>query len=231
MKLQQQINTKGYAIFPIENMKLFEKLRNSVTCKIFNKREKNINILRRKMAKMSNIDINKSMINLLSFSEGSELMINSCQNIVKELCGKELFIQRRANTIFNLPGKEQRRQWPHYEMMSGISPFTYVIWAPFHDLDDNGGVYYFDKKESYKIMKKEYLKGIVNGPYILKMKNKKKPMKLKFGEAIVFDPFILHGNIAFESEFARIACSIRFQSAKKPLMQRNTDFLKYFKIN
>ncbi len=231
MKLHEKLNSKGYAIFSIENMKVFKKLRDSVTHKIFNKAEKNINHLRKKMAKMSNIEINRSMINLLSFSEGSEMMINSCQNIVEELCGKELFIQRRANTIFNLPGKDQRRQWPHYEMMSGISPFTYVLWAPFHDLDDDGGVYYFDKKKSYAIMKKEYSKGIVNGPDILKMSHNEKPIKLNFGEAIVFNPFILHGNTAFESEFARIACSIRFQSTKKPLMQRNSDFLKYYKIN
>ena len=80
-------------------------------------------------------------------------------------------------------------------------------------------------------MKKEYSKGIVNGPDILKMSHNEKPIKLNFGEAIVFNPFILHGNTAFESEFARIACSIRFQSTKKPLMQRNSDFLKYYKIN
>ena len=72
---------------------------------------------------------------------------------------KKLLIQRRANTIFNLPGEEQRRQWPHYELMSGISPFTFVLWAPFHDLDDDGGVYYVPQKKSFETIKLEHSKG------------------------------------------------------------------------
>lgn len=226
-------NGCGYAVMPIENMSVFNQLRDTFLDKmgISDGTEKNIDILRKKTAKMTNSEINKSMINLLSFNDASEIMIKSCKGIVEKLCGKELFIQRRANTIFNLPGKDQRRQWPHYEMMSGISPFMYVIWAPFHDLDDNGGVYYIKQKQSLEIMKKEHSSGLVNGPTILNMMDDQKPTKLKFGEVIIFNPFILHGNITFDSEFARVACSVRFQSSKKPLLQKNSDFLKYYKLN
>ena len=42
---------------------------------------------------------------------------------------------------------------------------------------------------------------------------------------------ITDGNINFDSGFARIACSVRFQSSKKPLLQKNSDFLKYYKLN
>ena len=55
-----------------------------------------MNILRKKISKMSNSEINKSMVNLLSFTEASEMMIKSCEDIVEELSGKEVFIQRRA---------------------------------------------------------------------------------------------------------------------------------------
>ena len=64
------------------------------------------------------------------------------------LCGKNLFIQRRAHTTINLPGKGQAKQWAHYELMSGISPYSFVMWAPLHDLEDEGGVYYIDQKSS-----------------------------------------------------------------------------------
>ena len=76
------------------------------------------------------------MIGLIKFTNLSEMIINSCPKLVESLCGKELFIQRRATGIMNVPGKGQARQWPHYELMSGISPFTYVIWTPLHDLED-----------------------------------------------------------------------------------------------
>ena len=39
-----------------------------------------------------------------------------------------------------------------------------------------------------------------------------KPTKLKFGEAIIFNPFVLHGNVSFESNFARVACNVDFKA-------------------
>ena len=76
------------------------------------------NVVRKAMAKMSKAEINRSMINLLTFTDLSEMMINSCPSLVESLCGKELFIQRRATGIMNVPGKGQARQWPHYEPVS-----------------------------------------------------------------------------------------------------------------
>jgi sporadic carbohydrate cluster 2OG-Fe(II) oxygenase len=228
----QIINGPGYAIAPIDDLKCFEKLRKVITQKLqSNKSKMDIEKLRIKMMTMSKSEINNVMVGLLSFNQASEIMLKSCRNIVKKLSGEEVFLQRRANIIFNLPGKEQRRQWPHYELMSGVSPFTYIIWAPFHDLDDDGGVFYIDQTKSFKTIKKEHKQGLVNGPLILKNNYNEKPAKLKYGEVIIFNPFILHGNINFISNKARIACSVRFQSIKKPLMQRNTDYYKYLKIN
>ncbi len=114
--------------------------------------------------------------------------------------------------------------------MSGISPFTYVIWAPLHDLEDKSGVYYINQKESLKIMKKEQIAGLVNGPTVLSMMQNQKPIPLKFGQAIIFNPFIIHGNVTFNSKFARIASGVRFQSYNKPLLQKNSDYLKYYQL-
>lgn len=225
-------NGPGYSIENIQNMEVFENLRKTFIKKMgFDNNKDTINNIRQKMAKLSKVEINKAMVNLLSFNEASEKMIQSCSNIVSELSGNEIIIQRRANTIFNVPGKDERRQWPHYELMSGISPFTFVIWAPFHDLDDDGGVYYVKQDESFDIIKKEEAQGLVNGPEILNMMNDQKPLKLKYGQVVVFNPFILHGNVEFNSSMARIACSVRFQNKNEPLMQKNSDFFKLYKIN
>lgn len=229
---EKLINGPGYAVVNIPNMKKFDQLREKFIEKIGLKtKSENVNDIRKDLALMSNAEINKAMVGLLSFNEASEIMIDACDDIVKELSGSEILIQRRANTIFNLPGKNQRRQWPHYELMSGISPYTYVLWAPFHDLNDDGGVYYIKQDQSLEIIKKEHGEGLVNGPTILNMMHDQKPAKLKYGEVIVFNPFILHGNVGFESELARVACSVRFQSKHKPLMQKNSDFLKLYQIN
>ena len=224
------IKNPGYLICEIPDLKKFTKLKNIFLKKLGLKKSLGILELRQKLALMSNKEINKLMVNLLSFNEASEMMIESCNDIVAELSGKELLIQRRANTIFNLPGEDQRRQWPHYELMSGISPYTFVMWAPFHDLDDDGGVYYVPLDKSYEIIKKEHSLGLVNGPTILDKMNTYKPTKLKFGEVIVFNPFVLHGNVDFDSDLARVACSVRFQSRHKPIMQKDSDFFKLYNL-
>ena len=225
------INGKGYAIVKIPNLQKFEDLRNAFVRKMSLSEQHGIEELRKKLTSMKKHEINKVMLGLLSFKEASEIMIDSCSDIVNELCGNQLLIQRRANTIFNLPGEDQRRQWPHYELMSGISPFTFVLWAPFHNLDDDGGVYYVPQDNSFETIKLEHSQGLVNGPTILNKINNYKPAKLKFGEVIVFNPFILHGNVDFKSNVARIACSVRFQSRNKPIMQKNTDFFKLYDLN
>ena len=52
----------------------------------------------------------RHLLNLLTFNNLSEMIINSCPSLVKSLCGNELFIQRRAHTIINVPGKGQQKQ-------------------------------------------------------------------------------------------------------------------------
>ena len=222
----------GYAVVPVENMEMFTKLRDSFVerINISNGSEKSIDSVRKAMAKMTKAEINRSMIDILKFTNLSEMIINSFPKLVESLCGKELFIQRRATIITNVPGEGQAKQWPHYELMSGISPFTYVIWAPLHDLEDQSGAYYINQKKSLEVMKKEQATGLVNGPTVLNMMQNQKPTPLKFGQAIIFNPFVLHGNVTFNSKFARIAYSVRFQSNNKPLLQKNSDYLKYYRL-
>ena len=234
MNINKEINEGlGYAICSVEKPELFEKLRDSFvdSIKIKSSSKKNINTVRKEIAKMSKAEINRSMIDFLSFNKNlSEMMVNSFPKLIEKLCGKELFIQRRAHTTINAPGDDQAKQVAHYEMISGISPFTYILWVPLHDLHDDGGAYHIDLKTSLEIMRKEEANGLVSGPDVLNFMNSKKPPRLKFGQAIIFNPFVIHGNIPFNSEFARIACNVRFQSFNKPLLQKNTDYLRYYKL-
>ncbi len=230
---KELISGKGYAIVPVENLNLFKKLRDNFVSKINvpNNSKNNIDELRKLLANMDKAQINRSMIEILKFTELSEMMVNSFPKLIKNLCGQDLFIQRRATVIMNVPGKGQAKQWPHYELMSGISPFTYIIWAPLHDTEEMSGAFYIEREKSFKIMKKEENSGLVNGPIALSMMKDQKPISLKFGEGIIFNPFVLHGNVSFESKLARIATTVRFQSSKKPLLQKNTEYLKFYKLN
>ena len=83
---EELIHGSGYAVCPIENMQLFKKLRDSFVEKmnISTESKKNINVVRKAMAKMSKAEINRSMINLLTFTNLSGMMINSCTTLDKK---------------------------------------------------------------------------------------------------------------------------------------------------
>ena len=203
MDKYEELKKKGYAVCEVEDVNVFKKLTDSFVANIdipgINK--KNITEVRKSLAKMSKAEINKSMINFLTFNKNlSEMMINSFPNLIENLCGKELFIQRRAHTTINAPGDDQPKQVAHYEMISGISPFAYILWAPLHDLEDDGGAYHIELKQSIDLMKKEEAEGLVSGPEVLNFMGNKKPPRLKFGQGIIFNPFVIHGNIPFNSE-------------------------------
>ena len=229
-RISNEVNHgSGSAVLPMKDVGLFGEFRSEFLKRAADGCE--IDTLRQKMKGMSNADINKLMIQLLGFADASETVIRSCPDIVSALSGTELFVQRRANIIMNFPGDDQRHQWPHYELMSGVSPFTYVLWAPLHDLDDDGGMFYLDDSESHEIMQHEFKSGLVNSPKMFEMVGDRKPLKIKYGEVVVFNPFVLHGNSYFKSELSRIAVSVRFQSLYKPIMQKNSDYFKVLRLD
>ena len=53
--------------------------------------------------------------------------------------------------------------------------------------------------------------------------------KIKFGEALIFNPFVYHGSI-YHKEYARISVDARFQSLNKPLLQKYNDFFKTIEL-
>ena len=99
MKTLANLKKNGYALCEVENMVLFSNLRNSFVKNtiLHGTKDKNIFEARKALAKMSKSEINKATINFITSNKGlSEMMINSFPTLIEELCGKELFIQRRA---------------------------------------------------------------------------------------------------------------------------------------
>ena len=89
MNIHNELNHgKGYAVFPIEDMENFKKLRETLIKKINISKiyEENIDYVRKEIAKMSKAEINRSMIQLLKSSNLSEMIINCCPKLIESLC-------------------------------------------------------------------------------------------------------------------------------------------------
>lgn len=231
---EELVHGRGYAIIDVSKPLLFSELVDYFIHHVSSMSPcDDIDQVRSTICQFSNHQVNELMVKLLSFPNASDLVAKSFKESITSVCGPNLFLQRRANIIMNLPGDAQRHQWPHYEIMSGISPYTFVLWAPFHDIDDEGGVYYCDNEFSFTTLMEEERLGLMNSPYMFEKIESASPppLALRCGQAVLFNPFVIHGNKKFDGLKARIAVSIRFQSWDYPLMQRGSDFFKPFQFD
>ena len=231
---EELVNGKGYVIVDVCQPRLFSELVDYFVNHVSSMSPcDDIDQVRSTICQFSNQQVNELMVKLLSFPKASDLVAKSFKDSITSVCGDRLFLQRRANIIMNLPGDAQRHQWPHYEIMSGVSPYTFILWAPFHDIDDDGGVYYCDNEFSFTTLMEEERLGLMNSPYMFEKveSSSPAPLVLRYGQAVLFNPFVIHGNKEFDGLKARIAVSIRFQNRDYPLMQRGSDFFKPFQFD
>lgn len=180
-------------------------------------------------------------IKLQPYIGASELLAQAFPSAVRNLSGKEIFLQRRAHMTLNLPaqpgGRKSDRYLPslaHFDSMSGISPYTLSLWMPLHDLDDDTGVWIIDQEASMEILNAERKEGRVLGGDVLAMTapgmEKRVFARMKYGQAVVFNPFCLHGSIPNETKRARICFNTRFQSRALPLHLRTSDYFTRFDV-
>lgn len=223
----------GYIVTQVDDIAAFSKIADGLIARAnetLDKTVSDLEELRDISTTLDNKTVNKLMVRLLNFPSAARLMLDAHRATIRTLCEGAVFLQRRANIIFNIPGEGKRHQWPHYEIMSGISPFNFVLWAPLHDLDDAGGMFYLGNQESKSYLDAEIDRGLVNSPWMFERVSHHLPIKMKFGEVLIFNPFIIHGNSQFQSNRARIACSVRIQPSNLPLMQRTLDFYEYTEV-
>ena len=63
---------------------------------ILSNKTQTIDKLRESFSKMSKAELNQSMINLLSFTELSEMMVESCAGVIKNVCGA-IFCSKKSS--------------------------------------------------------------------------------------------------------------------------------------
>ena len=84
---EELVNGPVYAVCSIENMQLLKESRDSLIGKVDVSAgsEKNMDTVRKAIAKMSKAEINKVMVGMLTFTNISEMIINSCPNFTAEI--------------------------------------------------------------------------------------------------------------------------------------------------
>ncbi len=220
--IEKEISKKfiqnGYYIFDIEKKKILKDIHLLVT-KFLQKKVKKKIKLERLHSFVEPLELNKIRMELYSFLNSKKNFVKNYYELGEEIlniiCGDELVMQRKINLSIQLSLDDSSLLPLHSDVWSGCSPYEVVLWIPLVNCSKTNSMYILPKdynEEIYKNFKKyNSVKNIENT--ILK---KAKFLNIKFGQGLIFQHQLLHGNVINKETTTRISFNCRFKSLFSP---------------
>ncbi len=232
-KIEDDILKKGYFKSKVDStrQKFLENISNKLfinTTNLF--KEKNIKFTKSNVDKdffdnfheyISLEGLNKFRVKLLNdLNSNDEIKINLynlCKPYMDEIVGNEVAIQRRVNLSIQLPNDDSSLLPVHADTWSGDSPFEAVLWLPLVDCYDTKSMYILNPKDSIKLAKEFVeLENLTAEDIFDKIKNKVEWINIKFGEFMIFNQSLPHGNVVNLTNQTRWSLNCRFKSLFSP---------------
>ena len=153
--------------------------------------------------------LNKNKIFKKSVFESSKEHIEMC--VGSEICTSD------SNLSIQFPNDETSLLSMHTDFFSGESLFQINLWIPFVDVKKTQSMFIINPSNSLKILKRIKNDKNLNFETIdKKYKSKMKWINLKAGEAILFSPNCLHGNVVNKEKNTRWSLNVRYKNIFSP---------------
>lgn len=133
------------------------------------------------------------------------------------LVGNELAMQLRVNLSLQFPGDDSSLLPVHADTWSGDSPFEVVVWLPLVNCYGTKAMYLLPAPE-YAPFDRDFerLQGGSSEEVYQSIKNKVKWLEIKYGEVLVFNQSLPHGNRVNDESETRWSMNCRFKSVFTP---------------
>jgi len=225
-KISDQYLNLGYVIKNIDDIDSLEWIRNyffKIISSIFPKLKKNkSNDILNNIHKNINIsDLNKFRLDIFnkinSNKEFREKYYKISKSLVDIIVGNEIAMQSRINLSIQLPKDDSSLLPIHADTWSGVSPFETVIWLPLVDCYKTKSMYILPPKKN-EILNKLFLdKKIKKSDDIFeKIKKDLIWLEVKYGQVLIFDQSLPHGNKINKETETRWTMNCRFKSIFTP---------------
>jgi sporadic carbohydrate cluster 2OG-Fe(II) oxygenase len=134
---------------------------------------------------------------------------------IEFLVGNELCMQRRINLSIQLPNDESSLLATHADVWSGDSPFEVVVWLPLVDCFATKSMYLCPPAADAEM--RDRLAGLTSAEAIFReIEPKLEWLSVRFGEVLVFDQTLMHGNRINREPETRWTMNCRFKSVLSP---------------
>ena len=226
LALHKKYLDQGFLIVDVESYKRLDNIRDVILSlleiEIDDKQSKDkSNILNNYHSLKTNKRLNDTRLDIIKgFKKNKQFRVdlfNVVKNKILDLVGNELVMQKNVNLSIQLPGDQSSLLDIHADTWGGNSPFELVVWLPLVDCYNSKSMYILPKTE-YNVFEKQ-LSSVQNpdSEMIYQMCKKKIIfIKIKYGQVLLFNPMLPHGNrINLENE-TRWSLNFRFKNIFSP---------------
>ena len=225
-KLSNKYLSNGFVIHNIEEQKSLTWIR-GVFCKIVKKHlpeikeKKPENILNNVHKYIEVSKLNKFRLSIInevnSIKSFRENYYRISKNLIDIVVGNEIAMQLRVSLSIQLPKDDSSLLPVHADTWTGVSPFETVIWLPLVDCYKTKSMYILPPKKT-EVLKKLFLnKKIKKGDDIFKkIKKDLIWLNVKYGQVVIFDQSLPHGNVVNDEKETRWSMNCRFKSIFTP---------------
>ena len=152
-----------------------------------------------------------------SLENTREIYFRVARPYLETLVGNELAMQLRINLSIQFPGDESSLLQVHADTWSGDSPFEVVVWLPLVDCYSTKAMYILPPEKS-AVLSREFIDraGTCSEDLYQSIKNDVKWLEVRYGEVLVFDQALPHGNRVNEESETRWSMNCRFKGVFTP---------------
>jgi len=226
VKISTDFLEKGYVIRPVSDIYALSRLReyfidlldSPTPLKSDDEKEKTLNEIHKRVAKKELNDFRLKIIRSInSIPDFREMYYRVAKPYLESIVGNELAMQLRVNLSIQYPGDDSSLLPIHADTWSGDSPYEVVVWLPLVDCYGTKSMYILPPKKSLELSK-NFTNQAKNSSEDLyaSVKEQVEWLTIKYGEVLIFNQALPHGNRVNQENETRWSMNCRFKGVFTP---------------
>ena len=225
-KISNEFKRNGYVIRNIADKKALDYIQSKFV-KLIKKNykfeksysnEKIFNLIHKKIKKNQLNDFRLKIINQINKDENCRYSyFKVTKPHLEAIVGNELVMQKKINLSIQLPEDRNSLLPVHSDVWSGDSPFEAVVWLPLVNCFKTKSMYILPANLINKFNKKISKKNYQNSEKVFQLiKRKVKWIKINYGQVLIFNQSLPHGNRINRETETRWSLNCRFKNIFSP---------------
>ena len=212
---------KGYIISKVESMSSLKYISFLISNAINQQVKKKLVNLNKTHEKISIEELNNFRLGIINKINKDKLLRYHYFNIAREalyiLAGNELMMQKNINLSIQFPNDNSSLLPIHSDVWSGDSPYEINLWVPLVNCYRTKSMYILEQKDYPNFEKIMQKKKYSSSEDIFKLvKNKVRWLNVNYGQFLIFNQALPHGNIVNIEKETRWSMNCRFKNFFSP---------------